>query len=132
MSTIATKKRLEGPIRHRMAVASGYTPALEDRVELTSASNTVQKIPDDTESDTFVGTIYAKTADGDDDYCIVELIFNNLKSIPSHAAIAAPGAGCFMGQKVKTYVAGSDEELEHNCMIFETATGADENVIVGW
>lgn len=133
MSTIGTKKRLGIPIRHKMAVASGYTPAVGDRVELTSNDNEVQKVPAATNSTgKFVGTIYQRTADGNASYCVVELIFNTLMSIPSAAAIAAPGPGCINGQKVKTYVSGSDDARDWNCTIFETATGADENVIVGF
>jgi len=133
MSTIATKKRFNGPIRHKMAVASGYTPTVGDRVELTSNDNEVQEIPAATNSTgKFVGTIFQRTADGSASYCVVELIFNTLMSIASAAAISAPARGCLNGQKVKTYVSGSDDALDHNCTIFEAATGADEDVIVGF
>jgi hypothetical protein len=129
MSTIARKKRLDGPVRHKMAVASGYSPAVNDKVIL-SGVNEANALTAATASKNFIGMIYDPAADGDTDYCIVELKYNNLESIPSQAAISAVGPGTFKGAKVAAI--GSDTFEYYNCMIFETATGADENVIVGW
>jgi hypothetical protein len=131
MSTVSKRKVIDGPIRVKLKVASGYTPTVGDHVELTSNDLEVQAIADDTKSTKFVGEVFDDQADNNASYCIVELIgFQTYKTGVSHAAIAAPGPGVMKGQKVAAYNSGTDEVTEINCMIFETASGADENVAI--
>jgi hypothetical protein len=111
---------------------STYTdPAKGDKVELT-ASNEVAPIAAAATSSAYVGEV--RTISPDDTEVRVETPFRKVISVLSSEAIANPGLGVWVGQKVRLYNDGVDDSglaLASRMMILETATGADEEVHIG-
>jgi hypothetical protein len=111
---------------------STYTsPAKGDKVELT-ADNEVAPIADATTSSAYVGEV--ETISPDDTEVRVRTPFRKVITVSSYAAIASPGLGVWVGQKVRLYNDGVDVSglaIASRMMILETATGADEDVHIG-